>query len=177
MVAHPDLQGLRRWALTSRGARGLYAKVGFTPLGAPETFMEIHDPGVHRRQGAGRDRRAAFDHLFEMVPSAYTRRPVTATKTRRKPDLVPADALAPFSRPVREWFEASFEAPTDAQARGWAAISAGHHTLIHAPTGSGKTLAAFLWTLDRLATHPTPARSKGGPPGPSASSISLPSRR
>jgi GNAT superfamily N-acetyltransferase len=53
MVAHPDLQGLRRWALTSRGARGLYAKVGFTPLDAPETFMEIHDPGVHRRSGAG----------------------------------------------------------------------------------------------------------------------------
>ena len=53
MVAHPDLQGLRRWALTSRGARGLYAKVGFTPLGAPETFMEIHDPGVHRRREAG----------------------------------------------------------------------------------------------------------------------------
>ena len=53
MVEHPDLQGLRRWALTSRGARGLYAKVGFTPLGAPETFMEIHDPGVHRRREAG----------------------------------------------------------------------------------------------------------------------------
>ncbi len=113
----------------------------------------------------GKGRRGAFDHLFEMAPSAYTRRPVTATTSRPKPGLVPADPLAPFSRPVREWFEASFEAPTDAQARGWAAISAGHHTLIHAPTGSGKTLAAFLWTLDRLATHPTPARVKGGPPG------------
>ena len=68
----------------------------------------------------------------------------------------PSDPLAPFSRAVREWFEASFEAPTDAQARGWAAIAAGRNTLIHAPTGSGKTLAAFLWALDRLATHPTP---------------------
>ncbi len=106
-----------------------------------------------------------FDRLFEIVPAAYTRRPVTATKSRPKTGPVPADALAPFSRPVREWFEASFEAPTDAQARGWAAIAAGHHTLIHAPTGSGKTLAAFLWTLDRLATHPTPPRTKGGPPG------------
>jgi ATP-dependent Lhr-like helicase len=64
----------------------------------------------------------------------------------------PADPLAPFSRPVRDWFESSFEAPTDAQVRGWAAISAGRHTLIHAPTGSGKTLAAFLWCIDRLAT-------------------------
>ncbi len=74
-----------------------------------------------------------------------------------------ADPLAPFSRPVREWFEASFEAPTDAQARGWAAIAAGRNTLIHAPTGSGKTLAAFLWALDRLATHPTPERTRAQP--------------
>jgi ATP-dependent helicase Lhr and Lhr-like helicase len=76
---------------------------------------------------------------------------------------VGTDALAPFSRPVREWFEASFEAPTDAQARGWAAIAAGRNTLIHAPTGSGKTLAAFLWALDRLATHPTPERTRAQP--------------
>jgi ATP-dependent Lhr-like helicase len=67
-----------------------------------------------------------------------------------------ADPLAPFSPAVREWFAATFEAPTEAQARGWAAISEGRHTLIHAPTGSGKTLAAFLWTLDRLARQPRP---------------------
>ncbi|HET9346374.1 MAG TPA: DEAD/DEAH box helicase [Candidatus Limnocylindrales bacterium] len=67
-----------------------------------------------------------------------------------------ADPLAPFSAPVRAWFEATFEAPTQAQAEGWAAISQGRHTLIHAPTGSGKTLAAFLWTLDRLAAEPRP---------------------
>ncbi len=71
-----------------------------------------------------------------------------------------ADPLAPFSPAVRAWFEATFEAPTQAQAEGWAAISAGHHTLIHAPTGSGKTLAAFLWTLDRLAATPRPPRTK-----------------
>ncbi|HYM84492.1 MAG TPA: DEAD/DEAH box helicase, partial [Candidatus Dormibacteraeota bacterium] len=65
-----------------------------------------------------------------------------------------AEPLDPFSPPVRDWFRASFEAPTDAQARGWAEIAAGRHTLIHAPTGSGKTLAAFLWCLDRLATTP-----------------------
>ncbi|MBA2315637.1 MAG: DEAD/DEAH box helicase, partial [Chloroflexi bacterium] len=73
-----------------------------------------------------------------------------------------ADPLAPFSAPVREWFRATFEAPTQAQADGWAAISAGQHTLIHAPTGSGKTLAAFLWTLDRLATEPPPSRTVAG---------------
>ena len=76
---------------------------------------------------------------------------------------VVADPLAPFSPAVRDWFRASFEAPTDAQARGWAAIASGRHTLIHAPTGSGKTLAAFLWCLDRLATHPGPAPTRERP--------------
>ncbi|HEX5013453.1 MAG TPA: DEAD/DEAH box helicase [Candidatus Limnocylindrales bacterium] len=71
------------------------------------------------------------------------------------------DPLAPFSPAVRAWFEATFEAPTQAQAEGWAAISEGRHTLIHAPTGSGKTLAAFLWTLDRLAARPRPPVAKG----------------
>ena len=75
----------------------------------------------------------------------------------------PIDPLGPFSPAVRAWFGTSFEAPTDAQARGWAAIAAGHHTLIHAPTGSGKTLAAFLWCLDRLATHPSPTPTKADP--------------
>ena len=68
-----------------------------------------------------------------------------------------ADPLAAFEAPTREWFEGSFERPTDAQAQGWPAIAAGEHTLICAPTGSGKTLAAFLWCLDRLLTEEPPA--------------------
>jgi ATP-dependent helicase Lhr and Lhr-like helicase len=60
-------------------------------------------------------------------------------------------ALASFSSPTREWFEASFAAPTAAQAKAWPAIARGEHVLLSAPTGSGKTLAAFLWALDRLA--------------------------
>ena len=55
-----------------------------------------------------------------------------------------------------DWFRASFEAPTAAQAQGWPAIAAGEHTLICAPTGSGKTLAAFLWCIDRLIAMPPP---------------------
>src|SRR5688572_19661188 len=90
-----------------------------------------------------------------MSGTAYTPESVATT-------LV-ADPLAPFSPAVRAWFEASFEAPTQAQAEGWAAIARGEHTLIHAPTGSGKTLAAFLYTLDRLAQHPSPAPQKGQP--------------
>ena len=76
---------------------------------------------------------------------------------------IDADPLAPFSPPVRAWFEASFEAPTEAQARGWEAIARGEHTLIHAPTGSGKTLAAFLYALDRLARHPSPIPTRADP--------------
>jgi ATP-dependent Lhr-like helicase len=62
--------------------------------------------------------------------------------------------LTPFSEPVRRWFQASFEAPTPAQAIGWPKIVSGQNTLICAPTGSGKTLAAFLWGIDRLARQP-----------------------
>src|SRR5437867_12594736 len=58
--------------------------------------------------------------------------------------------LSHFHPVVREWFERSVAAPTEAQARGWAAIASGRHTLISAPTGSGKTLAAFLVCIDRL---------------------------
>lgn len=49
VLAHPDLQGLRRRMLATRDAHGLYAKVGFTPLDAPERFMEIFDPEVYGR--------------------------------------------------------------------------------------------------------------------------------
>jgi GNAT superfamily N-acetyltransferase len=40
MLAHPDLQGLKRWGLGTHDAHGLYEKFGFTPLRKPETWME-----------------------------------------------------------------------------------------------------------------------------------------
>jgi GNAT superfamily N-acetyltransferase len=40
IVAHPRLQGLRRWVLATKDAHGLYAQFGFTELRAPERFME-----------------------------------------------------------------------------------------------------------------------------------------
>lgn len=49
VIAHPDVQGLRRWVLATRDAQGLYARYGFTPLAAPERWMEKHDPEVYRR--------------------------------------------------------------------------------------------------------------------------------
>jgi ATP-dependent Lhr-like helicase len=72
-----------------------------------------------------------------------------------------SDPLAPFSAPVRRWFEASFEEPTPAQAGGWEAISRGANALICAPTGSGKTLAAFLWGIDRLSRSAADGTSTG----------------
>jgi ATP-dependent Lhr-like helicase len=73
--------------------------------------------------------------------------------TKAKPSTK-SDPLAPFSAPVRGWFEASFEGPTPAQSGGWEAISGGDNALICAPTGSGKTLASFLWGIDKLARSP-----------------------
>ena len=69
-----------------------------------------------------------------------------------------ADTLTPFHAPVREWFSASFDAPTRPQALGWPPIARGESTLILAPTGSGKTLTAFLWCLDRLMFTPPPEK-------------------
>jgi ATP-dependent helicase Lhr and Lhr-like helicase len=79
-----------------------------------------------------------------------------ATRRKQSPET---DPLAPFSAPVRRWFEASFEGPTAAQVGGWKAISSGANALICAPTGSGKTLASFLWGIDRLS------RAGDQPPG------------
>ncbi|MGH2951746.1 MAG: DEAD/DEAH box helicase, partial [Solirubrobacterales bacterium] len=64
------------------------------------------------------------------------------------------DPLASFSERTARWFQASFEAPTPAQAQGWPAIASGENALICAPTGSGKTLAAFLWGIDELSREP-----------------------
>jgi hypothetical protein len=41
ILQQPSLQGLRRWILLTRDAHGLYAKSGFTPLKAPDLYMEL----------------------------------------------------------------------------------------------------------------------------------------
>ena len=48
VVAHPDLQGLRRFCLMTRDAHSLYAKYGFKPMPDPARFMERHDQNVYR---------------------------------------------------------------------------------------------------------------------------------
>ena len=43
VMAHPDLQGLRRWSLATRDAHGLYQQFGFTELSDPSLWMEKFD--------------------------------------------------------------------------------------------------------------------------------------
>jgi GNAT superfamily N-acetyltransferase len=49
ILAHPDLQGLRRWLLATADAHALYRKFGFTPLANPDQIMTRHDPSVYQR--------------------------------------------------------------------------------------------------------------------------------
>jgi GNAT superfamily N-acetyltransferase len=49
IVAHPDLQGLRRWMLATRDAHTLYSKVGFVEIKSPERWMERHHTDVYAR--------------------------------------------------------------------------------------------------------------------------------
>lgn len=49
VVAHPDLQGLRRWILATRDAHGLYRRVGFADLSHPESFLERWKPDFYSR--------------------------------------------------------------------------------------------------------------------------------
>ncbi len=44
VLAHPDLQGLRRWTLATQDAHGLYEQFGFSPLSNAERWMEIFNP-------------------------------------------------------------------------------------------------------------------------------------
>ena len=44
IMAHPDLQGLRRWTLVTRDAHGLYKQYGFDSLANPDGWMEILRP-------------------------------------------------------------------------------------------------------------------------------------
>ena len=49
IMKHPNLQGLRRWALATRDAHRLYEKVGFRVLN-PDRWMEIITPDIYKRQ-------------------------------------------------------------------------------------------------------------------------------
>jgi len=50
IMAHPDLQGLRRMMLATSDMHALYRQVGFTELSKPEIMMEIAVPDIYSRQ-------------------------------------------------------------------------------------------------------------------------------
>ena len=49
VLAHPDLQGLRRFLLTTQDAHGVYEKAGFIRAPFPERFMVIDRPTLYQR--------------------------------------------------------------------------------------------------------------------------------
>jgi GNAT superfamily N-acetyltransferase len=44
MLAHPRLQGFRRWSLATKDAHEIYRGFGFSELKRPERWMERRDP-------------------------------------------------------------------------------------------------------------------------------------
>lgn len=46
ILAHPKLQGFRRWVLATKDAHSLYERFGFIPLHRPERWMERPDPNM-----------------------------------------------------------------------------------------------------------------------------------
>ena len=52
VFAHPDLQALRRFALATADAHGLYAQHGFTAPLYPQSLMERYFPGLYESAAA-----------------------------------------------------------------------------------------------------------------------------
>jgi N-acetylglutamate synthase-like GNAT family acetyltransferase len=49
VVAHPELQSLRRWMLATQDAHSLYRRFGWGPLATPDRFMERLPEGRYAR--------------------------------------------------------------------------------------------------------------------------------
>jgi GNAT superfamily N-acetyltransferase len=50
VMAHPDLQNLRRFMLMTRDAHSLYTRFGFTPVKEPANCLEIARPGLYKNK-------------------------------------------------------------------------------------------------------------------------------
>ncbi|MFN7947334.1 MAG: GNAT family N-acetyltransferase [Blastocatellia bacterium] len=50
IMNHPDLQGLRRFALVTKDAHGLYQQFGFTDLAHPDRHLEIVRTEIYKEQ-------------------------------------------------------------------------------------------------------------------------------
>jgi len=49
IMAHPDLQGLRRWILLTSDAHGLYRQFGWKEIANPDRYMEIAVPNIYKK--------------------------------------------------------------------------------------------------------------------------------
>jgi len=52
ILAHEQLQGLRRFTLATSDAHGLYGQFGFTAAAKPHTYMERYFPDIYRQAHA-----------------------------------------------------------------------------------------------------------------------------
>jgi ribosomal protein S18 acetylase RimI-like enzyme len=59
VMAHPDLQRLRRFQLVTRDAHGLYKRFGFETVASAPHHMEIFKPGLYSRKTIQRTARRA----------------------------------------------------------------------------------------------------------------------
>ena len=54
ILAHPELQGLRRFLLATADAHGLYAQFDFKPLARPQNMMELRTSPAWLQDAASR---------------------------------------------------------------------------------------------------------------------------
>lgn len=53
IIAHPSLQGIRRFCLLTRDAHGLYEQFGFQPMRDPSRYLEVLDTDSYKREVSG----------------------------------------------------------------------------------------------------------------------------
>jgi len=51
IMGHPDLQGLRRFMLSTRDAHGLYTQFAFEPISHPDRLMAIAHQDMYKKRG------------------------------------------------------------------------------------------------------------------------------
>lgn len=61
VLAHPDLQGLRRWLLTTQDAHAFYEKLGWERCPFPERFMTIDHAALYLDSAPDRTEAGAPD--------------------------------------------------------------------------------------------------------------------
>jgi GNAT superfamily N-acetyltransferase len=50
IMKYPELQGFRRWVLSTADAHGLYEQFGWRPVANPERWMEVHNREVYTKR-------------------------------------------------------------------------------------------------------------------------------